>query len=102
MKYLIANHKMNLKLNEIDNYINNIRHYNFNKLIISCSPIYLSKFNENKLLTCAQNIHEKDSGSYTGEVSASQIKSLGTNFSLIGHSERRNKFNESSIMINKK
>ena len=38
-------------------------------------------------------------GSYTGEVNASQIKSIGTNFALIGHQERRKYFNEDNDFL---
>ena len=42
----------------------------------------------------AQNVHPKDSGAFTGEISASMAKSIGCNFALVGHSERRNVFAE--------
>src|ERR1035437_1781553 len=42
----------------------------------------------------AQNCYEKESGAYTGEVSAAMLKSIGTEYVIIGHSERREYFNE--------
>lgn len=42
-----------------------------------------------KCMIGAQNIHSETSGAYTGDVSASQIKSCGARFTIIGHSERR-------------
>ena len=51
---------------------------------------------------CAQNISEYDDGPYTGEVSAKQIKDLGVDWTIIGHSERRKYFNEDENIISKK
>jgi triosephosphate isomerase (TIM) len=42
----------------------------------------------------AQNCYSKESGAYTGEVSAAILKSIGTEYVIIGHSERREYFNE--------
>ncbi|MBI1224120.1 MAG: triose-phosphate isomerase [Bacteroidetes bacterium] len=50
----------------------------------------------------AQNCHQVASGAYTGEVSASMIKSVGANFVIIGHSERREFFNESDNLLAEK
>lgn len=50
----------------------------------------------------AQNIHSQHEGAYTGEVSASMIKSCGAKFVIVGHSERRQHFNESNSFVNKK
>lgn len=50
----------------------------------------------------AQNISNKKSGAYTGEVSAEMIHSLGVNHVIIGHSERREYFNESNSMLAEK
>ncbi len=47
----------------------------------------------------AQNCHSKPSGAFTGEVSASMIKSAGITHVLVGHSERRNLFNENNKML---
>jgi len=50
----------------------------------------------------AQNMHFEDSGAFTGEVSASMLKSVGCEFVILGHSERRHIFGETDDMINKK
>ncbi|OIO99360.1 MAG: triose-phosphate isomerase [Bacteroidetes bacterium CG2_30_32_10] len=50
----------------------------------------------------AQNCSSEEKGAYTGEVSAQMIKSTGAKYIIIGHSERRNYFNESNAMLAKK
>jgi len=47
----------------------------------------------------AQNCYSEPSGAYTGEVSAPMIKSTGSAYVLIGHSERRSLFNEGDKML---
>ena len=50
----------------------------------------------------AQNMYFEDSGAYTGEVSADMLKSVGCEYVIIGHSERRTIFNETDEVVNKK
>jgi len=107
-KYCIANWKMNLSSSEIHDYIikwnNNNNNNNIQSII--CPPFtYLSLVS--KLLTsktdnCAQNIFFKKSGSYTGEISPTMVKDCGCKWVMVGHSERRDIFNETNEMMNKK
>ncbi|MBD5559195.1 MAG: triose-phosphate isomerase [Clostridia bacterium] len=50
----------------------------------------------------AQNMEWRDSGAYTGEVSADMLKALGVEYVIIGHSERREYYNETDEAVNKK
>jgi len=50
----------------------------------------------------AQNVHFEDEGAYTGEVSAKMLKEIGVDYCIIGHSERRQYFNETDETVNKK
>ena len=50
----------------------------------------------------AQNMHWEESGAYTGEISAQMLKSIGVEYVIIGHSERRQYFNETDETVNKK
>ena len=50
----------------------------------------------------AQNCHQEESGAYTGEISTGMIKAIGVEYIIIGHSERRQYFNETSASIAKK
>ncbi len=55
-----------------------------------------------KISIGAQNMHFEDSGAFTGEISASMLKSAGCKYVILGHSERRAIFGESNDWINKK
>jgi len=50
----------------------------------------------------AQNMYYKDSGAYTGEISPVFLKDMKVEYVILGHSERRQYFNESDPEINKK
>lgn len=50
----------------------------------------------------AQNCSEHESGAFTGEVSASMLKSIGAAYVILGHSERRQFFHEDGILLSKK
>jgi triosephosphate isomerase len=49
---------------------------------------------KDKVLVGAQNVSQYESGAYTGEIAAEHIRDYGIKWVLIGHSERRNLFNE--------
>ena len=50
----------------------------------------------------AQNMHWEENGAYTGEVSGKMLKSIGVEYVIIGHSERRAYFGETDETVNKK
>src|ERR1700709_2853201 len=50
----------------------------------------------------AQNAHQAESGAYTGETSAKMIKSVGAEYVILGHSERRQYFGETNELLAKK
>ena len=58
--------------------------------------------NHENISLAAQNCAAWDKGAYTGEVSAEMIKSTGTEYVILGHSERRKYFHENSAMLNNK
>jgi triosephosphate isomerase len=55
-----------------------------------------------RFIVSSQNVSMYDNGAYTGEVSAKQLKDLGVNWTLVGHSERRQFFGDSEEVIAKK
>lgn len=50
----------------------------------------------------AQNCHFEASGAFTGEISAPMLKSMGVEYVIIGHSERRTYFGETDVTVNKR
>ena len=79
------------------------------EVIICPSLVYLSKVKDilalladKKIKVGSQNCYTKDFGAYTGEVSAAMLKSLNVQYVLVGHSERRNYFNENNSVIKAK
>lgn len=56
----------------------------------------------NKVGLAAENCAAKDKGAYTGEVSAAMVASTGANYVILGHSERREYFNETPEMLKEK
>ncbi len=74
------------------------------ELILIPPFIHLSKIKDivknKKVKVGAQNCHHMESGAYTGEVSAAQLKSLKLEYCLVGHSERRkyNKENNEQLL----
>jgi triosephosphate isomerase len=54
------------------------------------------------LVTGAENIYWKDAGAYTGEISAKMLADSNIEYTIVGHSERREIFGESDYEVNKK
>ncbi len=104
MKILALNHKMNMNLEEIDNYILRFNNINFNNIlcIVCPSSIYLNKFKQENYYLGSQNVGMIEKGALTGEISVNQLNSLNVNYSIVGHSERRTLLNETDEMINSK
>src|SRR3989338_10647373 len=78
-----------------------------NRDIVVCIPFTsldaISKLLKNSNIKLgAQNMHYEDEGAFTGEISPIMLKDLGCEFVILGHSERRQYFNENDDLINKK
>ena len=107
---LIANWKLNGSKEFNKRWVSNFLKYfsgqDFSLLGIAPPSIYLDHLKDllgkNNVCLGAQNIDEEDSGARTGEISASMIKDLECQFSIVGHSERRTLFHESNQVISKK
>ncbi|MEZ5029295.1 MAG: triose-phosphate isomerase, partial [Ferruginibacter sp.] len=54
------------------------------------------------VFVAAQNCYDKNAGAFTGEVSAEMLKSIDVDYVILGHSERREYFNESHAMLAQK
>lgn len=65
-------------------------------------PDLMDMYEGELLLFGAQNCSHKESGAYTGEVSAAQLASVGVEFVIVGHSERREYFAETNQVVKEK
>jgi triosephosphate isomerase len=69
---------------------------------MTCLPALVDAARSTSVAIGAQNMHWKDEGAYTGETSPTVIATLGATHVLIGHSERRQYFNETDTTVNLK
>ncbi len=107
--FIVANWKMNgsKKSNEqLVNYIKHKVYENPNIEVIICPPFtYLTQILELKtpiIKIGAQNISESQDGAYTGEISGSMLQDMNIDYVIIGHSERRQMFNDTNNIIAQK
>ena len=108
-KVIAGNWKMNMLPNETISMITELtpKVKDTKNEVILCVP-YTDLFYA--LLTAqgtnikigAQNMHFEEKGAYTGEISGSMLKSIGVEYVIIGHSERRQYFGETDETVNKK
>ncbi len=108
-KVIAGNWKMNMLPGEAIEFINELTPLvkDTENEVILCVP-YTDLFYA--LLTAqntnikigAQNMHFEEKGAYTGEVSGEMLKSINVEYVIIGHSERRQYFNETDETVNKK
>jgi triosephosphate isomerase (TIM) len=107
-----GNWKMNKSFSEADDLVNAIaeelRNYDTSDVdVIVCPPFpYLELVSDvsedGDFFTGAQNVSKFENGAYTGEVSATMLKSLGVDYCIVGHSERRKYFKETNQDIAQK
>ncbi|MEI7621567.1 MAG: triose-phosphate isomerase [Candidatus Moraniibacteriota bacterium] len=112
-KLIIGNLKMNLlTIAERQQYLESFQQ-ELKKLargkteIVLCPPfVHLEKFAQilksEKVSMGGQNIFWEEKGSFTGEISATMLKSVGCSYVIVGHSERRKYFGENGEIINTK
>ena len=100
-KLIVGNIKMNLKFEEIADYLSYFKSIKSKNIVICPSYIYIPYFLKYDFSVGSQNVFDDYDGC-TGEVSARQLKSIGVEYAIVGHSDRRIKLNESNSDINKK
>ncbi len=107
-----ANWKMNLTLQQAETLVNDLmaipHSVNEHQAVIFGVPFpYLTAINsklagKKNVYVAAQNCYNKMNGAYTGETSVEMLQSIGIQYVILGHSERREYFNESNIMLAEK
>ncbi len=107
-----ANWKMNLTITEattlLDEILNTPHTLQNNQEAIFAIPapyipLAIQKLaGKQNVFVAAQNCHQKTSGAYTGEVSATMYASMGVKHIVIGHSERREYFGETDALLTEK
>ena len=110
MRYCIANWKMNFNIMQSTNFIVDLMKKDLqnNKTTIILSPSFTSLSDVKKSLEktrielAAQNINANLSGAHTGEISVSMLKELECDWVILGHSERRQYYNEEDVILNDK
>lgn len=108
-KIIAGNWKMNMLPNEAMEMITKLAPYvkDAESDVILCVP-YTDLFysllaaQETNIKIGAQNMHFEEKGAYTGEISGKMLKSIGVQYVIIGHSERRQYFAETDETVNKK
>ncbi|TNJ45653.1 triose-phosphate isomerase [Tamlana fucoidanivorans] len=109
-KQIVAgNWKMNNDLSQTEALITSLKgQTKTSNAEVMVAPTATNLWQANKSLmgtdieVIAQNMHFAESGAYTGEISASMLKSIGINTVILGHSERREYFNETDELLAKK
>lgn len=110
-KIVAGNWKMNKSLDEGLSLVSELLHEkgdtNGVEVVLATPFIHLTDTcallaEEQNIYAAAQNCSEYESGAYTGEISASMVKSTGAELVVIGHSERRQYFNESEVQLAQK
>ena len=102
-----GNWKMNKNAEQTEDLLNalidKLPHDKAVEIIVAPTFINLASAVEHLQFTnigvAAQNMHQDESGAFTGEISADMLKSIGVNTVILGHSERRAIFHETDAII---
>ncbi|WP_091484765.1 triose-phosphate isomerase [Gracilibacillus orientalis] len=109
-KVIAGNWKMNKLLGEAVQFVEDTKDKVASKDKVEsvvCAPFpYLptlvEKTKGTNLEIAAQNMHFEESGAFTGEVSPSMLADIGVTYVVLGHSERREMFDDTDGVVNKK
>ncbi len=110
-KNIVAgNWKMNNDLSETEELISHLKLQMVKEpeATVMVAPTFTNLYpafqalRDTSIIVAAQNMHESEKGAFTGEISASMLKSVGVNTVILGHSERRAYFNETNELLEKK
>jgi triosephosphate isomerase (TIM) len=107
--YLAANWKMNKTIEEAETFLGAfLPKATGGKAEVVICPSFVALKSvveicaQSRVKVAAQNMHEAESGAYTGEVSAPMLREIGVDGVILGHSERRQYFNETDEALARK
>ena len=107
-KIIVGNWKMNYTVSEAEDFVSSIKDkINVDFVDVAICPNFVSLYTISNVLEGtniklgAQNVYYEDKGAYTGETSAPMLVSAFVDYCIVGHSERREIFKETSEMVNK-
>lgn len=109
-KHIVAgNWKMNLDATQTNQLIEALKEKTLSadvSVAIATPSVYLAsavkQTKDSVIHVASQNMHQVTSGAFTGEISATMLKSIGVNTTLLGHSERRAYFYETDELLAEK
>lgn len=99
-KIVVGNQKTVLKKNDVLDFVSFFKNDDLCKDVVVCpSSLFLPYYENSNFILGSQDVSLKDGGATTGEVSSKQLKSMNVKYSIVGHSERREMFNDLSTTI---
>ncbi|MBC60868.1 MAG: triose-phosphate isomerase [Zetaproteobacteria bacterium] len=99
--FFVANWKLNGNMAFINDYFDALNTKSQNCVVVCPPSIYIDKIKKNQknIFAGAQDVSKFISGAFTGELSAEMLNDMDVKFCLVGHSERRQNFNETNDNI---
>ncbi|KEZ41570.1 hypothetical protein SAPIO_CDS7740 [Scedosporium apiospermum] len=103
-----GNFKMNGTVSSIKEIVSNLNNATLDpevEVVVAPPALYLLLVRDTlrkDIEVAAQNAYDKPCGAYTGEISVSQLKDAGINWTILGHSERRTLLGESDAVVSSK
>jgi triosephosphate isomerase len=108
-KIVAGNWKMNNTASQgaiLANELTQLKYANDVTLLVIPPAIFIENvidiFTDSEIKVGAQNCSNHEKGAYTGEISANMIASIGAEYIIVGHSERRAYFNETNQILSEK
>ena len=106
---IAGNWKMNKTASETTELIDALKNQlNPSDVEVMIAPTFVNlqaavkQTSDSHIEVIAQNMHQAKSGAFTGEISAKMLKAIGVNTVILGHSERREYFNEDDLILKEK
>ncbi len=109
-RFIVGNWKMHNTISQAEMLMKDLlkRYHPHDSVELAVAPPFVALSAVSQLVTstsitlAAQNVYAKDEGAFTGEISPLMLQEVGCRYVIIGHSERRQLFGETDLMINEK